>query len=342
MGLEGALKSPEMESFPAQWPPAETDFENPPAGSAGRFLNQLEAEGQPAIQPATGRPDENPHPDPIVSPPLYGKWYAKAEKLEAQGGTGWVNELNRDPRYRAPAGVGTQVIQKEQEKFMQQAWAQLGDLLRANQKIRQLQLALMSTFVTYQKNILPQPADQLLTFTHAVQAACWAARRRSRGRSRRVACPQAALDPAFRKIARNRGAIMRKVVPEAPAPSGDRHAAQRGERDRGARPPEPTGQILLDKVAEPIERARHSGVAAQSASNRNARLDSDRGDSTRIRARVCHGAILVLIPIVVTAGVLLPFVETLRARIETAETFRERVFHACSSSTRFRRVRISS
>ena len=57
-------------------------------------------------------------------------------------GVGWVDELNRDPRLRTPAGAGTQVIQKEQEKFMQQAWAQLGDLLQTNQKIRQLQLGL--------------------------------------------------------------------------------------------------------------------------------------------------------------------------------------------------------
>ena len=64
-----------------------------------------------------------------------------AERLDVQQGAGWVNELNRDPRLRTPAGAGTQVIQKEQEKFMQQAWAQLGDLLQANQKIRQLQLA---------------------------------------------------------------------------------------------------------------------------------------------------------------------------------------------------------
>ena len=37
MGLEGALKSPEMEPFPAPWPPAGTVFENPPPGSAGRL-----------------------------------------------------------------------------------------------------------------------------------------------------------------------------------------------------------------------------------------------------------------------------------------------------------------
>src|SRR5262249_31149005 len=110
---------------------------------------------------------DNPHPDPIVSPPLYGKWYALAERLDVRG-SGWVNELNRDPRLRAPAGAGTEVVQQEQERLMQQAWAQLGDLLQTNQKIRQFQLAWMSTFVSFQRNVVAQPLDQFLTFTHPV------------------------------------------------------------------------------------------------------------------------------------------------------------------------------
>ena len=121
MGLEGALRSPETESSPPQWPPENTDFENPPAGSAGRFLNQLEEKVNLQFAIQQEESSDNPHPDPIISPPLYGKWYAKAEKLEVRNGTGWVNELNRDPRYRTPAGVGAQVIQKGQEKFLQNA-----------------------------------------------------------------------------------------------------------------------------------------------------------------------------------------------------------------------------
>ena len=83
-----------------------------------------------------------------------------ADRLDVQNGTGWVNELNADPRLRTPAGAGTQVIQNDQENLMQQAWSQLGDLLRANQKIRQLQLGLMSSFVMYEKNVVPLQADQ--------------------------------------------------------------------------------------------------------------------------------------------------------------------------------------
>ena len=158
-----------------------------------------------------------------------------AERLEKQG-SGWVNELNRDPRLRTPAGAGTQVIQKEQEKFMQQAWAQLGDLLQANQKIRQLQLAWMSTFVTYQKE-RPAATGRPVADVHA--------RRPGRGCSgspttiaRQVKdsrLPRAALDPAFRKIARPRGAIMRKVVPEGTArPAAVLTPAERRNADCGA------------------------------------------------------------------------------------------------------------
>jgi hypothetical protein len=253
MGLEGALKSPETQSSPSEWPPAGTEFENPPAGSAGRFLNQLEEKVNLQFALQQEETAETQHPDPILSPPLYGKWYAMAEKLGVRNGTGWVNELNRDPRFRAPAGAGTQVIQKEQEKFMQQAWAQLGDLLQANQKIRQLQLACMSTFVTYRKNVLPQPTDRFLTFTHAVQPRVLGSPTTIAKQVKDSRMPRAALDPAFRKIARPRGAIMRKVVPDGTAPpQAVLSQLNEGTLTAAPPPPDPVGQLSLDGVAESI------------------------------------------------------------------------------------------
>jgi hypothetical protein len=251
MGLEGALKSPEMESFPPQWPPADTDFENPPPGSAGSFLNDLEQKVNLQFNLQQEESAGNPHPDPIVSPPLYGKWYAMAERLDAQGGTGWVDELNRDPRTRTSAGAGTQVIQKEQEKFMQQAWAQLGDLLQANQKIRQLQLAVMSSFATYQKNVLPQPPDRFLMFTHAVQPRVLGSPTTIARQVKDSRLPQAALDPAFRKIARSRGTILRKVLPEGGRPPREvLSRLNEGSLSAAPPPPEPTGQISLGAMAQ--------------------------------------------------------------------------------------------
>ena len=70
--------------------------------------------------------------DPLIVPPLYGRWHAAIERLTAAAGsadaerTRWLNELNLDPRYRAAAGIGTSVVQKNQEQYMEAAWQQVG------------------------------------------------------------------------------------------------------------------------------------------------------------------------------------------------------------------------
>lgn len=327
MGLEGALKSPQMESSPTQWPPAGTVFENPPAGSDGRFLNDLEQKVNLQFSLQQAETNENDHPDPIISPPLYGKWYAKAEQLEVQNGTGWVNELNRDPRYRTPAGVGTQVIQKDQENLMQQAWSQLGDLLRANQKIRQLQLGLMSSFVMYQKNVLPQSSDQLLTFTQPVLARVLGSPLTIARQVQESRLPQAALDPAFRKITRNRGAIMKKVAPQAQAAKRPIvNLLNDGGLTAAPTPPEPTGQLSLDKVAESINPTGISEKWRRLLQNKTVRLILIGIIVVALLLAFVTGLFIIFIPILVAAAVLFPLAETLRTRIEISETFKESAF----------------
>lgn len=323
MGLEGALKSTETESSPSEWPPVGTDFDNPRVGSAGRFLNQLEEKVNLQFNLQQAESSENPHPDPIVSPPLYGKWYAMAESLDVRHGTGWVDELNRDPRLRTPAGAGTQVIQKEQEKFMQQAWAQLGDLLQTNQKIRQFQLAWISTFVTYQKNVVPQPTDQLLTFTHAVQSRVLGSPTTIARQVKDSRLPRAATDPAFRKIARPRGAIMRKIVPEGtPRPQAVLRQLNEGTLTAAPAPPKPTGQISLDDAANSIvppplpewlDRLLRSGLLMVALAVSLA---------ISLVLAVITGVLLFGV-LAIALGVLLFLARQLQATIQTAETLRE-------------------
>ncbi len=324
MGLEGALKSTEMTPSPAQWPPPGTVFENPPDGSAGGFLNDLESNVNMQFNLQQG---ENIGRDPIVSPPLYGKWYAQAERLDVRSDDGWVNQLNRDPRYRTSAGAGTQVIQKDQENLMQEAWSQLGDLLRANQKIRQLQLGLMSSFVMYQKNVLPQSSDQFLSFTQSVQSRVLGSPVTIAKQVQESRLPQAALDPAFRRIARNRGAIMRKVAPEVQP--GDRTIVTQlneGKLTAAPEPPEPTGQILIDKVADAIDVHDIPEWRRRLIKNKNARWILIGIIVVGLVLAFVTGAFIIFAPIIVAAVVLLPMVERLRARIELAETFREKAF----------------
>src|SRR5205823_14105680 len=53
----------------------------------------------------------------------------------------WLDELNLDPRTRVAAGMGTRVIQDQQEQLMASAWEQLGDVQKINQRMRQDQLS---------------------------------------------------------------------------------------------------------------------------------------------------------------------------------------------------------
>ena len=98
--------------------------------------------------------------DPMITPPLYGRWHALTERLleEADGTpvphvTNWVHDLNLDPRWRVAAGFGTTVIQKGQETYMEAAWDQIGDVLEANRRIRQAWLAKLASKHLYQSHV---------------------------------------------------------------------------------------------------------------------------------------------------------------------------------------------
>ncbi|MFI8461367.1 hypothetical protein [Kitasatospora sp. NPDC085464] len=88
--------------------------------------------------------------DPVITPPLYGRWHALTSRLliddaghplPSPANRAWVHRLNLDPRYRVAANFGTRVVQARQDEFMDAAWAQIGDVLQANARIREAQLA---------------------------------------------------------------------------------------------------------------------------------------------------------------------------------------------------------
>ena len=92
--------------------------------------------------------DGKDDPDPVITSPLYGRWHSLMNRLlTKRNGTAipnnknWIHELNLDPRFRVSAGIGTKVVQKGQEEYMNAAWEQVGKIVEANNKIRMAQLA---------------------------------------------------------------------------------------------------------------------------------------------------------------------------------------------------------
>jgi hypothetical protein len=119
--------------------------------------------------------DDEIDSDPLITPPLYGCWHSLTQRLlenrqnqPLSPNNNWVHQLNLDPRYRVPAGLGTRVVQENQEQYMDAAWEQIGDVLEANRKMRLAQLAKEVAWIWHTRHLQPLRAASLekaLVFT---------------------------------------------------------------------------------------------------------------------------------------------------------------------------------
>src|SRR5439155_9803115 len=90
------------------------------------------------------------------------RWHALTDRLlvDRNGAPlprrdNWVHELNLDPRFRVGAAFGTRVVQQSQEDYMLAAWRQIGDVLEANRRIREAQLAREVAWTWHTRHLIP-------------------------------------------------------------------------------------------------------------------------------------------------------------------------------------------
>lgn len=137
-GLEGALKTDRTKSRPVAFTP------NAFQDELQILVNLPETIATDTSAPPG--PDDDFLNDPVVTLPFYGQNHARQHKSDTVlldvSKTGWYHDLNRDPRTRVPAGFGTRVIQKHQEKFMRRAWQQVQKVYDANRTIRGYQFTM--------------------------------------------------------------------------------------------------------------------------------------------------------------------------------------------------------
>ena len=85
----------------------------------GRRLRRASRRRRPTTPPAW--PGVAGDPDPLITPPLYGRWHALTSgcsphrdgNAASTPTDNWVHELNLDPRFRVAAGFGTRVVQDQ-------------------------------------------------------------------------------------------------------------------------------------------------------------------------------------------------------------------------------------
>jgi hypothetical protein len=237
VGLEGALVAPTAT-------PRGLNLGNDFAAKIQTIVNA------PADLVATGAVGSD---DPLIAPPLYGRWHALVERLDtAPAVRNWVNEASGDPRYRAAAGMGTLVVQTNQEGYMKLAWQQIGEVLAANRKITLGQTAMFASFALHAKSFAIMPAAQSLpiaapVFKRVLGSATTIAHQIGASR-----VPPAAFATGTRKLARPRGLVARRSF-EARAAVAGRIAAAINDGEATAAPPAPPpGEPTLEGAASRV------------------------------------------------------------------------------------------
>lgn len=247
LGLEGALQGPETK--PTEWPEAA----RAPFQDALRAILNAPAE-RTAATSGDGAPpgDDATDADPVVAPPIYGRWHAAAATVPAEGEPPlWLGRLNRDPRHRAVAGFGTRVVQKHQEQLMASAWRQVQDVEAANALLRQAQLGREASRVIHARTLASLSVDALLAVTAPLHARVTLSPETLRKRLAGSRIPRAVLSPAFRRLARPQGPLARRLF--GTVRHGVRPLVRRLNRGEiAAAPPRrpPDGTVLMDRVAD--------------------------------------------------------------------------------------------
>jgi hypothetical protein len=159
-----------------------------------------------------------------VGPPLYGRWHlAASAAARGTGVPGWFDALNLDPRYRVAAGLGTRVVQERQEDLMAAVWEQFGEIIKANQLLRQAQLAVAAAERIVSRHFAMQPAGAMLAIAGPALARIRYAPGKTVRRAVAESClPLAVTSGAFRRVARTHGPLERRFAHRARTTLADR------------------------------------------------------------------------------------------------------------------------
>ena len=217
------------------------------------------------VQPVLNAPAEARQSgagDPLVAPPIYGRWHARADRVDGGAGSGhWVNALNLDPRYRAVAGLGARVIRANQETYMRIAWEQIGDVLTVNRHIRRAQLATKAASALYLKSLAPLGPERIVAITAPVFNKVLASVTTLATVVKESRLPRATISSAFRKQMRPQGRLARQLFGrETRAASlGNLLAGINAGQLSAAPPIRPAGGATLEAVNDVIARAERPG-----------------------------------------------------------------------------------
>jgi len=228
LGLQGALQSVLTE--PTPWnDPQKTAFQT----DVQNFINAPDASFDPT------------QPDPIIAPPIYGRWQAAVSSVQRDT-AGWVNDLNLDPRDRSAGGMGTQVVQTERTALMASAWQQVDGVRAANDMLHQAQLARATLQQIHRAQFAIARPETVMNFTAPLHSKLLASPRTVLATIRASRVPERMLSGAFRRVTRPRR--RRGALPVTRMPLLAR--VNSGEVPVVPPPHPPDGMVSIDTISQ--------------------------------------------------------------------------------------------
>ncbi len=192
------------------------------AWSVERTRDLQDAVERAAVLEGNAGTDPGEVPDlPLVGPRLYAKGQRGAATMPVDD---WFSQLNTRPVNRVVAGLGTRVVQRDQEPLMQAAWAQVGEIDKANRALLLAQLA-RHTAASLHGRLAKLDPGRLLQVVRPVapRLKVDGASLTLSGQTVRSATPVAALGGGFRKALRAAGPVTRRLSAQEsgqPVPAG--------------------------------------------------------------------------------------------------------------------------
>lgn len=161
---------------------------------------------------------------PVLGPPLYGEWHTRLHRTPA-GRTGWFTEANLDPRSRVAEGLATEVVRRNQEDLMHTAWEQVGQVRDANALLTWGRLALEVARRWHERHLEPLPDHRLAQLAAPLDKRVLLDGRTVRETRFGTSLPDAAADPALRRLTGGRHRLLRRAAMRAGATLSEGGAA---------------------------------------------------------------------------------------------------------------------
>jgi len=153
----------------------------------------------------------DPAAPPVVGPPVYGQLAAGPAATAATLATTappWVRETNLDPRLRVAAGLGAEVVRRNQDRYVEAAWRQVGAVLAANALRRRAEFSLAASATLHRRWISQLPTADLVTSTAPVHSRVFVAPGLTvTGRLRQSPLPPSIVSVEYRRATRARGSL---------------------------------------------------------------------------------------------------------------------------------------